>query len=163
MKTRTDFVSNSSSCSFVINDVKKAVSCIKSLGDGGIIPYDLDSLDIRISATRKVLKDLCEKLEKSSYYADYFSDNLEVDDCCDFTLGELESIPDDFIDKIGSVRFTCDDFEHTQVMYLSLLYLFLKNEGVDVNDDDSEQPLMFQDNDSTFLGNLFRRVFNKRG
>ncbi len=44
-------------------------------------------------------------------------------------------------------------------MYLSVLYMFLKNEGVDVDCSDSEQDLMFQEGDTSFLGKLLKKAF----
>ena len=71
----------------------------------------------------------------------------------------LESIPDSLLQKIDDVYLTCDDYEHEKVLYLSVLYMFLKNEKVDVDAIDSERPLMFQDCDDSFLGKLMKRAF----
>ena len=71
MKTRADFVSNSSSCSFVIRDVKSALAAIKSLGTDGFVPSELDDLTLRIYAKRSVLRDFITALDKPLEYDDF--------------------------------------------------------------------------------------------
>ena len=71
MKTRTDFVSNSSSCSFVIRDVKEALAAIKTLGTDDYVPYELDDLILRIYAKRSVLRDLITALDRPTEYDDF--------------------------------------------------------------------------------------------
>ena len=71
MKTRTDFVSNSSSCSFVIRDVKGALAAIKTLGTGDFVPCDIDDLIMRIYAKRSVLRDLNTILDRPTEYDDF--------------------------------------------------------------------------------------------
>ena len=159
MKTRTDFVSNSSSCSFVINDIKKTVQCLKSINGDGYIPSELDELDLRIYAKRSVLKELLDALDREPSYYDNFTRDLDIEDSYDFTLSQLENIPDELLQKISSIYITCDDYEQDKVMYLSMLYMFLKNEGVDVDCSDSERDLMFQEGDTSFLGKLLKKAF----
>ena len=158
MKTRTDFVSNSSSCSFVIRDVKEALAAIKTLGTDDYVPYELDDLILRIYAKRSVLRDLITILDRPTEYDD-FTQHLDDVDSYDFSLSMLERIPDSLLQKIDYVYLTCEDYEQEKVLYLSVLYKFLKNEKVDVDDIDSERPLMFQDRDDSFLGQLMRRAF----
>lgn len=158
MKTRADFVSNSSSCSFVIRDVKGALAAIKTLGTDGFVPSELDDLTLRIYAKRSVLCDFIMSLDKPLEYDD-FSQHLDDIDSYDFSLSMLESIPDNLLQKIDYVYLRCDDYEHEKVLYLSVLYMFLKNEKVDVDAIDSERPLMFQDCDDSFLGKLMKRAF----
>ncbi len=86
MKTRTDFVSNSSSCSFIINDVKKTVECLKSINGDDYIPSELDELDLRIYAKRSVLKELLDALDREPSYYDNFTRDLDIEDSYDFTL-----------------------------------------------------------------------------
>ena len=159
MKTRTDFVSNSSSCSFVINDIKKTVQCLKSINGDGYIPSEFDELNLRIYAKRSVLKELLDALDQEPSYYDNFTRDLYIEDSYDFTLSQLENIPDELLQKISSIYITCDDYEQDKVMYLSVLYMFLKNEGVDVDCSDSERDLMFQEGDTSFLGKLLKKAF----
>ena len=159
MKTRTDFVSNSSSCSFVINDIKKTVQCLKSINGDGYIPSEFDELNLRIYAKRSVLKELLDALDQEPSYYDNFTRDLDIEDSYDFTLSQLENIPDELLQKISSIYITCDDYEQDKVMYLSVLYMFLKNEGVDVDCSDSERDLMFQEGDTSFLGKLLKKAF----
>ena len=71
MKTRTDFVSNSSSCSFVIRDVKGALAAIKTFGTDGFVPCEIDDLIMRIYAKRSVLSDLITILDRPTEYDDF--------------------------------------------------------------------------------------------
>lgn len=162
MKTRADFVSNSSSCSFVIRDVKSALAAIKSLGTDGFVPRDIDDLILRIYAKRRVIRDLIIMLDKPG--RDDFSWRPDDDDCYDVSLCEFASIPDNllqdsFLQKIDCIYLTCEDYEQEKFLYISVLYAFLKNEKVDVDASDSERPLMFQCNDDSFLSQLMRRAF----
>ena len=71
MKTRADFVSNSSSCSFVIRDVKVSLAPINTLGTYGFVPSELDDLTLRIYAKRSVLRDFITTLDKPLEYDDF--------------------------------------------------------------------------------------------
>ena len=132
---------------------------MKSINGDGYIPSEFDELNLRIYAKRSVLKELLDALDQEPSYYDNFTRDLDIEDSYDFTLSQLENIPDELLQKISSIYITCDDYEQDKVMYLSVLYMFLKNEGVDVDCSDSERDLMFQEGDTSFLGKLLKKAF----
>jgi hypothetical protein len=77
MKIRNDFVSNSSSCSFIIENnknVKQTFKCFK-IFENATIPYDVDDeIRIQISATYKnwtKLRDLLHEIDVIDIQCDY--------------------------------------------------------------------------------------------
>lgn len=152
MKVRSDFVSNSSSCSFVLKQPFEACKqlfneCKESLDS--ISWADVDSLEVVLYGSEKDLKQLKSMLDfgNESIYPSYCDDGL-------FTLGVsattflsvLADIYDsehskeaDAFSKVAHIQFTTDDYDRAGVRLLYLLYeYFGKNCKADVSREDSE-------------------------
>ena len=148
MKTREDYVSNSSSCSFIINDPVKFKHAVNELGcnDG----YDLHDLDVRIE---------CSPEDRKFFEDNDIASNIwEYDGKCRFSTG-IESIfalDDNDLKKIKLIELQCDDYETGNLFMLSVLKKALENMGVPVDSSESEHPLMLEDEDN-YDGNAFLR------
>ncbi len=143
MKTRSDFVSNSSSCSFVINDLKAFNEKLRILSrtkDGkNIAIFWMYGLNIRFNFkntedNKKVFKDFMDG---------YNYDNDEWI----YGSGEFEkflSIDPQYYGQLESVEvYAYDDGGYDDIQKLALLYWAMKAEGVDVDNSESEHEFEF--------------------
>ena len=138
MKIRTDFVSNSSSCSFVINDLKAFNEKLKVLSaakDGNSIDtFWMHDLDIRFNFkntedNKKVFKDFTDKYTYTNdewiYGGGDFEKFLQIDPQ---HYGQLDSVG----------VYAYDDCGNEGIQKLALLYWAMRAEGVDVDNSESE-------------------------
>lgn len=143
MKTREDFVSNSSSCSFVI---KKPVGCVRALAKKlkmtvDDIVADLNSSDSQSLADMSVyiFKDDDSFDSKSMRFYEFMRDYQ------DYQFGE-QSI----------VEFMCDDYEEDRKQMLRLLYNAFQKCGYEVDEEDSEHEFLYENENSKVITNLMR-------
>ena len=130
MKTRNDFVSNSSSCSFVINDVAAG---LKTLKDFDILDAsDMNDLSVNFILSEDVFNALnMPKLES-------WRDDRSHEVFCRCEPYELLQLPKLAIENLTKLEFQCDDYEQQAVFILSLLFEALRIKGIDVDNDNSE-------------------------
>lgn len=174
LKTRTDFVSNSSSCSFILSKADNAVDLgfrtfAKTFPDD-YIPYDFtDKVRIGIKVKNKNFKKLYETLkdEKPNFqewYEDWQTgkrtpkdpeevgwDSIEID--FDAITRSVSEYPD-VIDMIEEVSFTTEDHDTAGTLYLKLLYLFFDRNACFPDATNTEHSFMDLSNANTFIGKL---------
>ena len=150
MKVRSDFVSNSSSCSFVLKSPFEACKQLQSECRDSLnhIPWsDIENIEMSIYGDEQSLKNLKEVLDISSedIYPDFYSGFCLGVSATTF-FGSLVGIFDGAypekakaFSKITSIQFSVDDYDRSGVRMLCLLYqYFEQNCKADVNRDDSE-------------------------
>lgn len=180
MKFRSDYVSNSSSCSFVISEPSKAFQQLqKDFSDVlDCVPYDFYELEVCISAKRKDMADIYGIFHESDWKEDsdygYWAreqkakDPEEVVDCWEFDLEQIfrfvrdwEAEPVQMVfDKIVSIRISTDDAYQGRVNYLRLLYLYFEKAGMKIDCHDSEIQLEADESAKNFMAALMRKVLS---
>lgn len=171
MKIRSDFVSNSSSSSFIVKDIRKAITLISELGD---IPYEIDgSLNFTISYYHKDGKEISEKVMNQEYKKDIFDknywryetqpDEIEYGWEIDFyRLKELIDKNDPILDKIISLSIESRESDSMTTSILYMLYEYFKRIGL--NPDDSYSEVNFRnDTISNFVINLVNKFSEING
>lgn len=167
MKIRNDFVSNSSSCSFIVHDVKKSLTLIKKLGE---IPYQVDDFEVRVFYKHKNERDIYKAFshrepEDTNYY--HWDNKREIDpdeiecfyDAGIYDLYELiENNDTKSIKKIEYIEFSCHNDYGLNTGFIKLLYMYFQKHGIKVTCEDTE--IRFLDS-NTFISNLIEDLMVK--
>lgn len=153
MKVRIDYVSNSSSSSFVINkDAAKASKMF--LDDFGQYLTNCygDSLGetFNIGVTESGLEDEWHDWMRPEMFAEFY---IQGKYDCETDTHATPKKPEDIV----SLSFECDDWDHTGMMYLVFLYKYFKKFGFEPDTSCSEQTFPPEENDS-FLGKILDRL-----
>jgi hypothetical protein len=135
MKIRTDFVSNSSSCSFVIqeNKVNNSIQLLEYFHDC-IIPNEINAIGVIISSNGIQMKNLLESLELQNDYK-YTWDLIVKNNFDTHTNFGIDMYLNDLIkyshknidllkNNINKISFWCHDYEDSILIYLIQLFNF---------------------------------------
>ena len=143
MKIRFDFISNSSSCSFVVHDLKafnEKLKVLSSTKDGNDIDtFWMYGLNVRFSFKNTK----CNK----TVFKDFIDGYTYKDDEYIYGNGNFEkflSIDPQYYNMLDSFEvYAYDDCGNNDVQKLALLYWAMKAEGVDVDNSVSEHEFEF--------------------
>lgn len=168
MKIREDFVSNSSSCSFVVGRtaggrVEGLRLLAQVLGDDCELGYEVSSeFNVTLTVLRKNAKAVGEFIkerelhddcwegdwEDYSYYAPFSTNRLEKKDDDELRknvyfqtaldIGRNEEI----LGKVEAVEFRCEDSSQVGMMYLALLYRFFERNECCPDPEDTEHDFL---------------------
>lgn len=174
MKIRTDFVSNSSSCSFSISNsnCNKAIKLLKKLGDD--INWNLQE-DLRISLLykNKYDKEFFEFLnsgeqwqEPKPFYwkGEWSKPDPEENQYRQIELHQLVNLDDKLITYINEINFSCEDYQDLVKLILSMLFRYLTNHGIECSKDNTE--INWDENNKDYENNFIfnlAKEFNKKG
>lgn len=180
MKTREDFVSNSSSCSFIIaNDggrVKDAVTVFHETFSNCEIPYEVeDALRMSCSVKNKWFREVEEELHGESQYEPYYGDwrtgQMKKKDpeevswnTIELTASSFEKLAErqDLADKIDSISFSCEDSSMTGMVFLRLFYAFFERNGCMPDATGTEHSFLRDVSEDDFLYKLTTTCSEKR-
>lgn len=144
MKTRAEFVSNSSSCSFIVNDIaafkaKLAELCRDEKRDF-LDLWWLNSLSLNFSfdnceESREAFKQHCGFYEYS--YAD--ENELPSEVFTSMTFDSFMDLDSKLIPLMKDVRVTSEDMVGDGIHSLAFLFYAMKAHSIDVDKSQSEQ------------------------
>lgn len=175
MKTREDFVSNSSSSSFILNggDVKKGVELLKLVAQACEIPWEIEN-EISLHAyvknkdyqfVSKAVNDEYRDETRSGYWYDWPNGEADSEKVAydsinvPFSCFGLEKLTDEIVEKIDHIEFYLDD-GHSMKQVLKLLYLFFERNGLSPDAFDTEQNFLNLSDEEKFMRVL---VFGPEG
>ena len=155
MKTREDFVSNSSSSSFIIKDLDKFIDAFEELSGNDLWWLYGLSITFEIDNTREN-KERFKPLIDAYSMNDERSQTLYVN--ADFE--QLLSINKEdygFIKNLSVYAYNDSGYDATDM--LTLLYWAMRSKNVDVTDKDSERELALFSNVPTKIINAAMKMF----
>lgn len=176
MKTRDDFVSNSSSCSFVIRRDNDAVvdafklwaKCFSEVD----LPYEFtEHVSLSFRTKNKWMGELSKALtygedsEWSDSYDDYQTGKRTLkppEEEWEYTPLQFSSLCDiwkdykssDILPKISELYFQTEDYDGLGMNYLRLLYLFFDRNGCGPDPSSSEHSFLIDDSQDSFMSVL---------
>lgn len=162
MKIRSDFVSNSSSSSFIIADCINGVQYLKSLGILDDCSLNND-VEVRFEMSRAAYDSMKSELNGQFGISEHWHDDeMSYISCSMSTLGEL---PDSVLSSMKNLELSCDDYDSSLTLTLSLMALALKNNDIEIDLSQAEHSLPIADDAicETMLGKLFMEAVPKKG
>lgn len=169
MKIRSDFVSNSSSSSFIVKgNAKKAIKLINDLGN---IPYPVDSnLSFGITYKHKDADEIYEELLETeyeynsmNYWDEDRKDDPEAIEHCYIQLYKLEEVLKDknpILDKIVTFSIVTSENDTLAMVVLNMLYRYFQKKGLEVDASETEVDFLEGLSNRNFLLNLVAEISN---
>lgn len=155
MKIRSDFVSNSSSCSFIISDPLKACSIFSQAFHNTEVPSSFEEIEIQGYAKnkwfRKVETDITGESSFEDTWKDYRTGEITKKDPEDEGWDSIYLRFSHLIDarkhldsygKMSRIRFSCEDYNRDACINLKDLYEFFKRNGCNPEADESEMEFL---------------------
>ena len=177
MKIRSDFVSNSSSSSFILHedDAARGIHLLKHIVESCEIPWEVENeISLYVHAKNKYMRELSKMLgdeydpsrdarEYSQHVSRLSSDELSWHSV-EIPLSEsgLNKLTDEALSMVDNIEFYLSD-GHSLVLVLKLLYLFFQKSGCNPDARDSEQNFLFPDSKEDFMYALVYGIDSKKG
>ena len=162
MKIRNDFVSNSSSCSFIIENLKSISSLFrKTFGKDISIPWTIDDkISVSIYGKKQVLESIVELLEldRSYIYHSFGSQDEDEYELSNIYLSLLFNISDDLLQKCKYILVSCEDSDPISVLIVKMMYMFFKNNRIEVKDNCGDLKLDINDFTAKLIYEAFKSI-----
>lgn len=162
MKTRNNFVSNSSSCSFIIEDLTSLNNLLKTtFGNDISISWAIDDkISVSLYGRKQVLESIVELLEIDKSYISHSFGSSDKDEYAleNIYLSLLFKISDDLLQKCKFALISCEDSDPNSVLVVKMLYMFFKNNRIEIKDN-SDSDLNLDKND--FVVKLMYETFKE--
>ena len=159
MKLRFDFVSNSSSSSFVLKGecAAKGIRLLKRIVESCEVPWEVENeIVLHVHALNKNMPALSRLLDDDNYSSyDYESPDERSWYSIEVPLSEfgLSKLTEEALEKIDDIEFYLSD-GHTLTLVLKLLYIFFQKNGCCPDALDSEQNFMRVTDNEKFMAAL---------
>lgn len=143
MKTRNDFVSNSSSCSFVINDISALVEVLRTVFHDVDIPYDFDNdITCYVYTHKNEWANTFEKItgQKPDYTPSYAENDICWMDAIHTDFINVAKSPEN-LENAEQIVFQCEDYGSGPI-YLKMLYEFFERMRLNPDAADSENEFL---------------------
>lgn len=154
MKTRRDFVSNSSSCSFIIEDIAAGLQALKELDV--LDAYEFNDIEVMFIVNIETFQ--TNKMDKYESWRDEQYDEVY----CSCAASELVQLPIAIKQNIKKLEFSCDDYNKNASLIVALLYEVLKLMDVSVNNENSEMDFPTTDDSDSVIAKLFKYIMNSK-
>lgn len=137
MKIRTDYVSNSSSCSFVVKGSDSAKTFYDDFGEF-LNEYEVMGESMRVKVMLSDANDDWDYVDLDAFVESVKSGDRKWED-------------------VKLIDFDCDDYDTQGCTYLQLLYTYFEKLGFNPNDDDSEMSFRSEQENSMMV-KLMKRI-----
>lgn len=158
MKIRCDFVSNSSSCSFIVENAMPAIEIFKKF-EKYDVPYSLDETEFILCGPYDKLKKIIDVLEISdenciwqSAYDGMYSLTIPFSSLITLDVGLL--------DDLKLTVYASDMRDESNSVFVKLLANVLMNAGVDVENTGECSFDLFESR--SIIAALFKELFMRR-
>ena len=166
MKIRTDFVSNSSSCSFTVSNVSKLMELMIPIGE---MPYNYDEFTFYVTCKQKDFDTLYEAYHNEKYHPTYGwawgnskPEKPDPESTCRFDFDNYNrfieiwpDLPDSVKSNLTEFEISCHNYDAGHVGLLNMLFDLFSEAGL--NPDNSYSETGFRPGErygDSFLGNL---------
>lgn len=147
MKIRSDFVSNSSSCSFMVNDIKAFMAKLNELSrntkDSAIDTWWLNDISISFYIENTAKNKMMFKPFLKYYSNNDYDKDIYVSGCLDM-LFELDKEAYSSMKNISIYSY--GEYRDNSIDKLVVLYMAMKASGIDIDCSRSEKKLNLLNN-----------------
>lgn len=146
MKTRLDFVSNSSSCSFIVNDVDKAMSILNDEFKQftSSMPYCIYNIEFVIYGTEDVLDAIKQFHDDGHIYKTYSEQEPYV--LKGLNLMSIMNTPKKLLEGVSKMLITAEDYKESATMIVRLLRALFDKRGISTKDTGDVSSGLDEDN-----------------
>ena len=161
MKIRLNYVSNSSSSSFIVGnpaDVVEFLSKVLGIDDNTSIPYAYDNVNFTLVGSEDALTEI-KLVLGSGCICESYSDN-GMYELSELTFMQLLSVNKAQLSRCTKLVVSVeDDYDELSKLFIGALHKLLSSSGFKI-EDNGEIDILFDDN-APFLFKIFKKIGEK--